>query len=93
MHLNGKNHKSKMKRSMGGVQNSDLETIQKRVQLKDSILSAVSKSKSVGSIGKRNPDYSVHRTPSGTVLCTVSVLLELQLRSVLLRSLQHFFEL
>jgi len=69
MHLNGKNHKSKMKRSMGGVQNSDLETIQKRVQLKDSILSAVSKSKSVSSISKRTPDYSVHRTPSGQYYC------------------------
>merc|ERR1719392_364440 len=32
MHLNGKNHRSKMKRSMGGVLNNDLDTIQKRVQ-------------------------------------------------------------
>jgi len=70
MHLNGKNHKSKMKRSMGGVSNTDLETIQKRVQLKDSILSAVSKNKSPPvNIVKRKPDYSVHRTPSGQFYC------------------------
>jgi len=69
MHLNGKNHRSKMKRSMGGVLNNDLDTIQKRVQLKDSILSAVSKNKSQASGGKRKPDYSVHRTPSGQYYC------------------------
>eukprot|EP00092_Neocalanus_flemingeri_P036611 GFUD01039864.1.p1 GENE.GFUD01039864.1~~GFUD01039864.1.p1 ORF type:complete len:412 (-),score=121.55 GFUD01039864.1:60-1295(-) len=69
MHLNGKNHKSKMKRSMGGVVNNDLETIQKRVQLKDNILSAVSKNKSPGNLVKRKPDYSVYRTPSGQYYC------------------------
>jgi len=69
MHLNGKNHKSKMKRSMGGVLYNDLDTIQKRVQLKDNILSAVSKNKSPANIVKRKPDYSVHRTPSGQYYC------------------------
>jgi len=69
MHLNGKNHKSKMKRSMGGVLNNDLETIQKRVQLKDNILSAVSKNRSPGNLVKRKPDYSVYRTPSGQYYC------------------------
>jgi len=71
MHLNGKNHKSKMKRSMGGLQNDDLPSIQKRVELKDNILSAVSKSKSPGNVVKRKPDYSVFRTPSGQYYCAV----------------------
>jgi len=43
MHLNGKNHKAKMKRSMGGVNNGDLAEIEKRVNLKESILAVVAK--------------------------------------------------
>ena len=31
MHLNGKSHKSKMQRSMGGLQNDDLAAISKRM--------------------------------------------------------------
>ena len=68
MHLNGKSHKAKMKKSMGGLDNNDLEAISKRVKLKEDILTAVSKPKPpVISIQKRTgPDYSVFRTPSGT---------------------------
>ena len=67
MHLNGKSHKAKMKKSMGGLDNNDLEAISKRVKLKEDILTAVSKPKPpVVSIQKRTgPDYSVFRTPSG----------------------------
>ena len=63
MHLNGKNHKTKMKKSMGGLENNDLDAISKRVKLKGDILAAVSKPKPISF--KKKVDYSVFRTPSG----------------------------
>lgn len=68
MHLNGKNHKAKMKRSMGGVANDDMETIRKRIELKDNILSAANNSIGGGS-GFKKRDYSIYRTPSGQYYC------------------------
>jgi len=68
MHLNGKNHKAKMKRSMGGVANDDLETIRKRIELKDNILSAANNSSGGGS-GFKKRDFSIYRTPSGQYYC------------------------
>merc|ERR1712112_461645 len=52
MHLNGKNHKAKMKRSMGGVDNGDLAEIEKRVNLKESILAVVTKKANPVPVGK-----------------------------------------
>jgi len=52
MHLNGKNHKAKMKRSMGGVDNGDLAEIEKRVNLKESILAVVTKKATPVPVGK-----------------------------------------
>jgi len=52
MHLNGKNHKAKMKRSMGGVENGDLTEIQKRVNLKESIMAVVTKRATPVPLGK-----------------------------------------
>jgi len=70
MHLNGKSHKSRMKRSMGGVANDDLQAIQKRVQLKDSIFKLSNKVVSIPSHTRRKgPDLSVYRTPSGQYYC------------------------
>jgi len=69
MHLNGKNHISKMKKSMGGVSNDDLDTISKRIKLKGNILAAVSKPKPIFNSGKKRTDYSVFRTPSGQYYC------------------------
>lgn len=69
MHLNGKNHMSKMKKSMGGVSNDDLDTISKRIKLKGNILAAVSKPKPIFNSGKKRTDYSVFRTPSGQYYC------------------------
>jgi len=68
MHLNGKSHKAKMKRSMGGVANDDMETIRKRTELKDNILSAANNS-SGGGGGYKKRDYSIYRTPSGQYYC------------------------
>ena len=63
MHLNGKSHKSKMSRSMGGLQNDDLEAISKRVKLKQDIMAAA---KPKGQNKQQNrTDYSSFRTPSG----------------------------
>lgn len=69
MHLNGKNHMAKMKKSMGGVSNDDLDTISKRIKLKGNILAAVSKPKPIFNSGKKRTDYSVFRTPSGQYYC------------------------
>lgn len=70
MHVFGKSHRAKMKRSMGGVENDDLETIQKRVQLKDSILSKASKRGKPSDRHRKKPvDLSVFRTPSGQYYC------------------------
>jgi len=55
MHLNGKNHKAKMKRSMGGVDNGDLAEIEKRVNLKESILAVVTKKATPVPVGKTKP--------------------------------------
>ena len=63
MHLNGKSHKSKMNRSMGGLTNDDLEAISKRVKLKQDIMAA-SKPKVQNKIQNRT-DYTAFRTPSG----------------------------
>ena len=63
MHLNGKSHKSKMNRSMGGLANNDLEAISKRVKLKQDIMAA-SKPKVQNKLQNRT-DYSSFRTPSG----------------------------
>ena len=57
---------AKMKKSMGGVSNDDLDTISKRIKLKGNILAAVSKPKPIFNSGKKRTDYSVFRTPSGT---------------------------
>ena len=42
MHLQGKGHRGKMAKSMGGVENGDLEEITRRCRLKESILAVVS---------------------------------------------------
>ena len=63
MHLNGKSHKSKMQRSMGGLQNDDLAAISKRMKLKQDIMAA-SKPKVQNKLQNRT-DYSSFRTPSG----------------------------
>jgi len=85
MHLNGKNHKAKMKRSMGGVDNGDLAEIEKRVNLKESILAVVAKKASPVPVAKtklksnpifpsaappqQNDQFSQFRTPSGQFYC------------------------
>lgn len=72
MHLNGKNHKKKMGKSMGGVDNNDLETIQKRMQFKESVMQKLQKKPRNEIFAKRiaRPDYSIYRTPSGCYYCT-----------------------
>lgn len=81
MHLNGKSHRSKMKRGFEGVEPTDLETIKKRVRLKENILSKVSRkalmgrsdvrSRPFGGGGQRRrpQDLSAFRTPSGQYYC------------------------
>ena len=67
MHLNGKNHKNKMKKSMGGLVNNDLEAISKRVKLKEDVMAAMNINKpktQINHMTKKN-DYSSYRTPSG----------------------------
>ena len=66
MHLNGKSHKSKMNRAMGGLANDDLEAISKRMKLKQDIMAA-SKPKFQNKTQNRT-DYSSFRTPSGWYL-------------------------
>jgi len=68
MHLNGKSHKAKMKKSMGGLLNNDLPSISKRVKLKEDILAAATKNKPQQTFLKRT-DYSAFRTPSGQYYC------------------------
>lgn len=71
MHLNGKSHKAKMKKSMGEVENGDLETIKTRVQMKDKILAICNKSSFTSShvVQRRRHDFSQYRTPSGQYYC------------------------
>ena len=57
-----------MKKSMGGLENDDLASISKRVKLKEDILTATSRIKPQGNLGKRT-DYSAFRTPSGQYYC------------------------
>ena len=67
MHLNGKSHKSKMNRAMGGLANDDLEAISKRMKLKQDIMAA-SKPKVQNKTQNNRTDYSSFRTPSGWYL-------------------------
>ena len=70
MHLNGKNHKNKMKKSMGGLANNDLEAISKRVKLKEDLLSVMNlnKPRPPETSFKKKNDYSAFRTPSGRII-------------------------
>ena len=73
MHLNGKSHKSKMKRSMGGLANDDLEAISKRMKLKQDIMAA--SKPQIQQKYQKKTDYSSFRTPSGLIAKEVVIFL------------------
>jgi len=75
IHLNGKSHKKRMQKGLGGVSNDDLDTISKRMRFKESILTKMqnltsSRGGSNVALGSRpGKDYSRYRTPSGLYYC------------------------
>eukprot|EP00088_Acartia_fossae_P058021 TRINITY_DN6778_c0_g2_i2.p1 TRINITY_DN6778_c0_g2~~TRINITY_DN6778_c0_g2_i2.p1 ORF type:complete len:425 (+),score=86.32 TRINITY_DN6778_c0_g2_i2:84-1277(+) len=77
-HVNGKNHKKKMSRSMSDVKEGDMAAINKRMQFKETVMSKLVGGGAKGgkggggaiSKGKGgNPKFASYRTPSGGYYC------------------------